>query len=209
MDKTIARLVKNHKRRIRNKYLDLLDADLMDAYIDSVMAEYDSELVGAVTDRRSRTNPIIYRDEFRTALENFDYVKFDENTVKINLPEVDNFPWGTGRLRVIQNILEGIIGTYVEVDEEQYVAMFNKRPAIEPYDKTTQQKQRIYLLRWNSNVQRLWSDKFPKETPVWYPFSNMPSIDIFYRPNVEFEDNLGELMPDLVRKATKEAFINV
>lgn len=207
MNKELSSLIKREKRRIKDKLLDEIDRHLMDDYIDSVMAEYDSELIGSVTDRRSRTNPIIYRGEFQTALENFDYVDINDNNIKIILPEVDNFPWGTGRLRVIQNILEGIIGTYIEVDEEQYVAMFNKRPNIEPYDKTTQQKQRIYLLRFNSAVNRLWLDKFPKETPVFYPFSNMASIDIFYRPNVEFEDNINEVMPDLVRKAIKETSI--
>lgn len=203
--KVIMDRAKRQVRKIRSNYINELEKNAIPKYVDLVMAEYDTELVGAVTDRRSRTNPIFYRDEFMTALENFDYLDQKNNTTTtISLPDIDTFPWGVGRLRVIENILEGIIGNYIEVDEEQYIGLFDKRPILDPYDKTVPRKQRIYLLRWNSNVNRRWNEVFPRETPVSYPFSNLPAVDIFGRPNMQFKEDLAEWMPDIIRKSIKE-----
>ena len=107
-------------------------------------------------------------------------------------------------MSVVQNILEGIIGNYIEVDEEQYVAMYSKRPLLDPYDKTVTRKQRIYLLKWNSNVDKDWRAVFARQKPVWYPFSNMPSIDIFAGPNKEFEEGITEWLTKLIFKKSKE-----
>ncbi len=196
--------LKRQERMLKAGYLREIEEEIIPRYVDSVMVEYDTELVGPVTDRRSKTNPAEYREEFQTVLENFEYVSTGDMTTTITLPEVDTFPWGVGRLRVIQNILEGIIGNYIEVDEEQYVALYDKRPIIEPYDKTVPRKQRIYLLKWNSNVNRRWNEVFSKDAPVRYPFSNMPSIDIFFQPNKELEDNIMDWLPGLIRKKIKE-----
>jgi hypothetical protein len=196
--------LKRQDKHVKAGYLKAFEMEVIPEYIDSIMDEYDSELVGPVTDRRSKTNPLYYRDEFREALENYNYVTVEGKTTRISLPDMETFPWTIGRLRVIENILEGIIGIYIEVDEEQYVALYTKRPLIEPYDKTVARKQRIYLLKFNSNLNRLWATKFPKDRPVRYPFSNMPSIDIFSGPNTMFVEELQEWLPRVINKKSKE-----
>lgn len=202
--KIIMNKAKRQGRVLKASYMYELEREAIPSYIESVMLEYDTELVGMVTDRRSRTNPSIYREEFEEALENFNYILVGNNTTTIELPDMETFPWGSGRLRVIQNILEGIIGNFIEVDEEQYVALHDKKPIIEPYDKTVPRKQRIYLLKWNSNSNRRWNEVFPKNQPVRYPFSNMASIDLFSLPSMEFKRNIVEWMPGLIRRKIKE-----
>jgi len=196
--------LKRQDKHVKAGYIKVFEMEAIPEYIDSIMDEYDSELVGVVTNRRSRTNPLYYRDEFREALENYNYVIVEGSTTQISLPDMDTFPWNIGRLKVIENILEGIIGTYIEVDEEQYVALYAKRPIIDPYDKTVARKQRLYLLKFNSNLNRLWATKFPKDQAVRYPFSNMPAIDIFSRPNMMFVEEMQEWLPRVINKKSKE-----
>lgn len=202
--KYIMSKVRSINRTVRAFYLTEVENRLIPGYVESVMLRYDEELVGIVTDRRSRTNPVIYREEFQLALENFEYIEMTSGKTTINLPDIETFPWREGRLSVIENILEGVIGNYIEVDEAQYVAMYQKRPAFDPYDKAVARKQRIYTLKANSAVKRRWQETFPKEQAVRYPFSNMASIDIFSIPNMEFKENLKERLPSLVRKKAKE-----
>jgi len=189
---------------IKDGYLKILERDELPKYVDSVMEEYDAKLSGAVTDRRSKTNPIYYRDEFQTALKNYDYITESSKGVNISLPDIDTFHWNTGRLRVIQNILEGIIGTYIEVSEEQYIGLFGRKPVIDPYDKTVPRQERVYLVRFDSQINRIWQEKSPEEAPVKYPFSNMASIDIFFDPNREFIENINAWLPAIISRKSKE-----
>lgn len=183
--------------------------ELKDVYIpliqEMIMEEYDAELIGVVTDRNSRTNPLFYRDDFETALVNFEYIIEGINTVTLRVPDEDNFPWLQGRLRVIRNIIQGTVGTYVEVDEEQYVKLYDKKPiAEEPYDNTVPRKERIYLLKYNADVQRRERDRFNRRVLVRYPFSNRPPIDIFAPANDYVTNNLNEWMQQTIKKAQKE-----
>lgn len=202
--KFITKKIKSIDKAIKDRYTNELEYRFIEEYIDLVMEEYDDELIGTVTDRRSRTNPVIYREEFKTQLQNFEYISERSNSTTISLPEINTFPWGVGRLRIIENILEGIIGNYIEVDGDQYVAMYEKKPSLEPYDKTITSKQRIYLLKWNTTVNRRWQEVFPKESPTWYPFSNSPSIDIFFAPNKEIEERITNWLPRFIHKISKE-----
>ncbi len=201
--------VKKNVRVYNDILIDSFGKDLVDIYIpqikELIMAEYDSELLAVVTDRKSKTNPLFYREEFETMLDEFDYIVQNEDYITLITPDIDNFQWSKGRLRIILNILEGTSGIYVEITEEQYVKMYNKKPlSIEPYDKTVSQKERIYLLRYTSKVQRREKEVFNKRTLVRYPFSNSPPIELF-EPITKFvESNFKAWLNDSMIKTTKE-----
>jgi len=203
------------KRAVRKK-VDKLDKLIQDIYvenleiyyipiiIDIILQEYDVELTGRVTNRRARTNPIYYRDEFEDGINNFEWLEIKNGQTKLMTPETNTFNWNQGRLRIIENIVEGTMGTFVEVDEEQYVAMYGKRPIIQPFDKTVPLKERIYLLRLSGDVRRRWTDAYPKEGLVRFPFSNQPPIEIFSSANEYVSENIKNWIDEAIKQAQKE-----
>jgi hypothetical protein len=189
---------------IQETYVFNLETYYIPQIQNIILEEYDIELTGQVTDRKARTNPIYYREEFEEALINFEWIDINAGATKLTVPETDTFNWDQGTLRIIENILEGAMGTFVEVDEEQYVAMYSKRPIIQPFDKAVPLKKRIYIIRLTGDVRRRWRLAYPKNEIVRYPFSNQPPIDIFGPANKYVEENIKSWIDEAIKEATKE-----
>lgn len=191
-------------KMIQETLVDNLETLYIPTAQDLILQDYDTELTGAVVDRRSRTNPIFYRDEFEEALENFEWITEKRNETIINIPETDTFNWNQGRLSVIKNIVEGTIGTFVEIDAEQYVAMYKRHPVRQPFDKTVPLKERIYLIRLTNDVRRRWREAYPGNDMVRYPFSNRAPIDIFASANKYVEENMKKWIGEAITEVQKE-----
>ena len=201
--------IKSSVRSYNDILIDSFGDELEQIYIpkikELIMANYDSELVDVVTTRKSKTNPLFYREEFETALNEFEYIIQNKDYMTLIVPDIDNFPWSNGRLRVILNILEGTSGIYVEVTEEQYVKMYNKKPlSLEPYDKTVPLKERIYLVRYTAKVRSREREVFGRQILIRYPFSNSPPISLFESIVKFVELNFKIWMSDSIAKTTKE-----
>jgi hypothetical protein len=173
---------------------------------DIIIQEYDLQLTSVVTDRRSRTNPGLskYRDAFIEALNEIEMVKETEGGWSFVVPTVGTFPFNTGTLKVIQNILEGTVGIYVEIDADQYEQMYNKRPiGLQAFDDTARKRDMIYIMRYTADVRRRERASLEEEL-VKYPFSNTPSIDIFDSAVEYVEDNLDDWIDDAITTAIKK-----
>jgi hypothetical protein len=172
---------------------------------EAILAEYDEELVDVVTDRRSRTNPNFYRSDFNEQLEEFEYIEDSGNTISLNVPDMENFEF-VGRLKVIETIMQGTIGTYVEVDERQYLSIFNEKPKPhEVFDSSVAPRDRIYLVRYTKKVSN--ADKEQQLKLVEFPFSNTPPINIFEAGNVFAKENMDRWIREALEAAQKE-FVN-
>ena len=202
--RAVSKKVKQIDKVIHELYIFNLETYHIPVIQDIIMQEYDAELVGRVTDRRSRTNPMFYRDEFEDALVNFEWIEESEDIITLETPETNTFDWQQGRLRIIENIVEGTIGRFMEVDGEQYVAMYSKQPIVQPFDKTVPRKKRIYTLRITGDTRRRWVDAFPRLGIIEYPFSNQPPIDLFDAANTYVEENMNKWIADTIKEATKE-----
>jgi len=194
--------------QLDNRMIDYIRRRLITDYVplvkNAIMDQYDSLLIAPITDRRSKTNPIFYRKDFVDAIDNFPFVEGTENETKFIMPDLENFPFEKGRLPIIKTILEGIVGTYVEVTNEQYSALMGKRaPQLEPYDNSVPPKERIYLLKYTTEVQRKEYQVYKRPTLVRYPFSNSPPIRIFDGAQKFVEENATTWLNVLVNKATK------
>jgi len=206
---TVLEKVKKNVKSYNDVLIDTFVKDLKDIYIpqikELIMADYDSELVAVVTNSKSKTNPLFYREEFEIALSEFEYIVKNEAHITLRVPDIDNFPWTDGKLKIILNILEGTFGIYVEVTEQQYIQMYNKKPlSVEPYDKTVPLKERVYLLRYTAPVRRREKEVFGRLELIRYPFSNSPPIRLF-EPTVKFvESNFKMWIGDSMKKVTKE-----
>lgn len=197
--------VKSYNEVLIDSFGDDLEYTHIPRIKELIMADYDSELVAVVTDRKSKTNPLFYREEFEVALNEFDYIVQNKEYITLIVPDIENFPWLKGRLKIILQILEGTSGIYVEISEEQYIQMYNKKPlSIEPYDNTVSRKERMYLLKYTSKVQRREKEVFNKKVLIRYPFSNSPPISLFESTIKFVEFNFKIWLEDSMTKTTKE-----
>jgi hypothetical protein len=186
----------------KKRFTEVLYSQAVPMIVDTVMSSYDLELTAAVISRDSRTNPVLYRSIFLERLENFEFVIEQENGLLLRTPDMDNFDF-SGRLRIIENILDGTAGVYVEVDEEQYVQMYNRQPRrTDVIDPTVPKKQRIYLLRLTEDVnRRLRSNNIRR---IKFPFSNSPPIDIFRAADQLVEPNMDRWIQYTINNARRD-----
>lgn len=167
-----------------------------------IIAEYDGELVDVVTNRNSKTNPNLYREDFIERLEQFEYLETSGNTLSINVPDMETFNF-SGRLKVIEHIMEGSAGIYVEISEEDYIKAFGKRPINqEPLDEYVPSKEKVYLIRYNQKARQAERDLDKKF--VRYPFSNTPPIKILEEGENFVDDNMSRWIEEALEEAQKE-----
>ena len=167
-----------------------------------IVAKYDEELVDVVTDRKSKTNPNLYRDDFIKRLNNFEYLKHINNSMTIVIPDMQNFDF-SGRLQIIEAIMNGTAGKYVEVNEEDYQTIFGKKPINQdPIDRYVSPKERIYLVKYTGKIQQV--ERNTNKQFVVYPFSNTPPIEIFEAGEKFVDNNLDRWIDDATEMAEKE-----
>lgn len=173
---------------------------------DIIIEEYDGELVDVVTDRESKTNPNLYREEFIKRLSNFEYIEDNGVEISFNVPDMVNFDF-SGRLKVLQAIMTGLPGQYVEINEDDYVSIYGKKPVSQdPLDDYVPPKERIYLIRYTSKIRQAERDL--KKKFVNYPFSNSPPIRIFDAGITYTEDNIGRWIQEAIEKSNKTFVTN-
>lgn len=172
-----------------------------------IMEEYNMELASVVTDRNSRTNPGLpkYVEAFRKSLEDLKLFNVKDAAVVLKLPDVANYDFDTGPLKVIQQILEGTAGIYAEIDAEQYEKMFGKPPRnLQVFDEQARKKDMVYIIRYTADVRRRERDSLEaNQRLVRYPFSNSPPIDIFNGAQRYVDDNLRDWIDDALKRALK------
>lgn len=192
------RLVNAYDKQIVDSLEETFDNKKQEI-IDIILIDYDIEL--EVSDRRSKTAPHLYRDDFIDRLQEFEYTEVNRLTVNLIIPDMENFDF-KGRLRVVETILEGTAGAHVEINAEDYEKIYNRRPInLEPLDKSLPKRDLFYIIRYTSDVQRRERDILKKKL-VPYPFSNTPPIDIFSTADKYVDDNLDDWIDEAVDKAT-------
>jgi len=84
--------VKSYNNILMDSFGDELESTYIPRIKELIMADYDSELVDVITNRKSKTNPLFYREEFEVALNEFDYIMQNEDYLTLVVPDIDNFP---------------------------------------------------------------------------------------------------------------------
>jgi len=201
MAKTQKDIIKDMDKLVR-KRLNMKFSRAVEEIKQAIIAEYDEELVDVVTDRNSKTNPNLYRDEFIDRLNSFSYIEDSGDTMSINVPSMETFDF-SGRMKVLETIMTGLAGIYVEINEEDYITIFNKRPINEdPLDEYISSKDRIYLVRRTAKIRRAENELNKKF--VRYPFSNTPPIRILEEGEKFVEENIGRWIEEALEEAQKE-----
>jgi len=158
-----------------------------------IIAEYD-RLSSIMDDPNSKANPALYRDDFIKRLDNFSYVENVGDTVSINVPDMETFDF-SGRLKVVETIINGVAGSYIEMSGEEYKSIFKRTP-FSPDSRGAEDlsNEDIYLIRYNNNIRNI--EKHLKKDFVKYPFSNMPPIDVLEKAGEFVDSNMEKWISD-------------
>jgi len=200
--------IKETENRIKNEVVSKLN-EVKSQIVEIIMEDYDSRLV--VTDRNSKTNPqeFKYRDEFEKRLVEFNYINDKGVKIEFVLPTMETFDFRGNTMKVIEQILEGTAGIYVEVSAEDYEAMFGKRIiSRDPLDASVPKKELIYLMRYDNVVRTAERRTFGRNNYlVRYPFSNTPPIPVLDAAdrfvNTNMDRWMNEAVDDTVKKVKR------
>jgi hypothetical protein len=167
-----------------------------------IIEEYDEELMSAKKDRRSKIDYDKYRNEFISRLNDFQFIKDSGNGIILDIPDMETFDFSDG-LEIVQTMMEGLSGIYVEVNEKEYSYIFGKKPKLtDAIDKSVASKDRVFLIRYIGNVRN--AEKDLNKRFVRYPFSNIPPIDVLEAGDIFVRDNLDEWVNNSIGRANKE-----
>lgn len=196
--------VQTYKNLIKENVVLRLENAIIEV-VNYIMELYDDQLVSPVTNRSSRANPLYYREEFLERLNDFEYIENFGDVINFVVPSMNNFDF-SGRLKIIENIMDGTVGTYIEVDGKQYEILFpnKKPPMVEALDRSVPKSRMIYLVKYNYGIGKRWKTVFPREKMVKFPFSNSPPIRIFEEANTFVDDNLDKWIDEAIDDSTKK-----
>jgi len=205
MNKQVMKAVKKFQKLVEKEIVKVFSS-AEDEVKEAIMTSYRTELV--VSDRNSKTNPQLemYIEEMLSRLDEFEYVQEgEEGKIMFVVPDMENFDFSGPKMRVIEQILEGTVGVYVEVNAEDYEKMFGKRIlAREPLDASVSRKEIIYLMRYNSIVRNAERNAFGRRGYlIRYPFSNTPPIRIFDSADKFVDENIDDWIEEALKSATK------
>jgi hypothetical protein len=169
-------------------------------YIKKVIIDrYNEELVDVVMDVNSKANPSLYLDEFVERLDDFEYIEEVGSMVTLIVPDENNFDF-SGRLRVLEMIMQGLSGLHVEMTEEDYLTVFGRRPINEDVlDDNTPIKERVYIIRYNDRVREI-EERFNKKFTM-YPFSNTPPVNLLSAADEFVEENMDRWIEEVLEES--------
>ncbi len=203
MKKIKEKAINDIKSLFKKHILIIFDDDVIPRIKEMIIEDYDLLLNGEVINLKSRTRPENYMDAFINRLDEFEYVYIYDRKLSLLVPDTDTFDF-SGRLVVIQEILEGTAGSYIEVDMSQLEKMYDKiPPTLEFVDPFVPLKERIVKLRKTDDIlNKLRTNNIPI---VDYPFSNTPPINIFERTSGYIEKKLlGDSISEALLRANRE-----
>jgi len=196
-------------RRIKDSYrytivkLEQMFEDKIPELIEVIMEGYDSLSV-KVSDSNSKTNPELFRDQFKEKLDNFTYVYKTLTQTKLVVPDMYNFNF-VG-IPIVEQILEGTAGTFVEILHEDLVKLTGKSTINEePVDSSITKQKRVYLIRYDDKVRQAEKGVLKKKL-IRFPFSNTPALDatVFGVAEEYVVDNIDKWIDSTLKTSTKE-----
>lgn len=198
-------LVKSVSKKIESvlKKQLKIDAEVFIEEIKQVILnEYENKLMVFKPDNKSKIDYNSYRDEFILRLDNFQFIKDNENGITLDVPDMETFDFSDG-LELIETIMEGLSGVYVEANEQEYSYIFGRKPRlVDAIDKSMSPKNRTFLIRYIGKVRR--AEKELNTRFVRFPFSNTPPIDILEAGKLFVDENIDQWVNDSIEQANKE-----
>lgn len=193
VSKKVEQALKNHLKNEAEVFIERIK--------QVIIEEYDNQLIGFKADRRSKIDYNTYRDKFVSRLNEFQFIKDNENGITLNIPDMETFDFSDG-LEIVKIMMEGLGGIYIEVDEEEYSYIFGRKPQLaDAVDNNVTTKDRVFLVKYTGKIRRV--EKELNTRFVRFPFFNSSPIDILEVGDVFVKDNIDEWINNAIEQANK------
>lgn len=184
---------KRVKREVKAFIKEKVKADLEEkiALIKEMILENLSELSTYLDGTDSKIDLDYYGDILKERLEDFEYIENSVSSVKLVVPDIDNFNFDN--LEFLEIIMEGLIGTYAEATLYETLELLGNDHGLKPINLLANPNDYIYLIQVDD-----WLINKEKEvlgySLVRLPFSNVePLYGQLFGTVLEFvEENITD-----------------
>jgi len=191
---------------ILNNMLEDKVKDIIDVGVEA----YENLLLDTVASKYSMADPENFYDNYVEALYNFKYIDPEDSEPILYLPDENIFKY-SGQLSILQFIVEGVSGVYLELPAEDLNTLLKSKdigdrvkrrlralPGITDTDVPLDMRFRLLYTKGNlaDTVQSILDKELVK-----FPFSNSSPIELF-EPAQEFVDkNFDYWIDESIKKA--------
>lgn len=167
-----------------------------------IIDNYHMELIDVVPEgSKSKADPALYLNEFIRRLDAFEYIEEIDGLISLVVPDEGTFDF-SGELRLLEMVLNGVSGRYVEMTEADYVLVFGNPPITEEVlDENVPVNERVYIIGYSEKVRR--AEKYLEREFTIYPFSNTPPIDLFTNADEFVEKNIDRWIEEALMESNK------
>jgi hypothetical protein len=171
------KIANDMKTLVKNQLIETI-TEFVESLKEIIVSSYDSALGGVMVSPGSRINLQDIKASLIEQLNQFNYVSAN-GTINISVPDMENFNFSKNpNLRLLQTILEGVVGVYVLVDGKEFVSIYGHKPINEEtLEESFAPAEMLYLVSYSPKVQSIEAKLKKKFTK--YPFSNMPPVRLF------------------------------
>ncbi len=167
---------------------------------DIIMNDYD-QLSSFIVDTRSKADPAQLKELFILALDDFEFVKNTPNLM-FSLPDLDTFDFTD--LELIEQILEGTVGEYVEVPHEA-LSILGIVLNLIPINVLAEPQDRVYIMEANDELKAR-ARRLLDYPLVIFPFSDTPSQYglVFGGADTYVEENIDSWIDTAIKEANNK-----
>jgi len=171
------KIAEDMERLVKKQLIETI-TEFVESLKEIIISSYDFAIGGVVVPTGSKINLQNIRSSLMEQLDKFEYIIVDSN-VKVNVPDMETFNFSKNpNLRLLQAILEGVVGTYVLVNGKEFVSIYGHKPINEEtLEESFAPADMLYLVSYSPKVQSVEAKLKTKFTK--YPFSNMPPVRLF------------------------------
>ena len=134
-----------------------------------IISDYD-KLSSFIVDTKSKADPAQFKELFILAIDKFEFIKNEINPI-FSIPDLDTFDFTD--LELVEQILEGIAGEYVEVPHE-ILSTLGITSSLIPINALVDSQDKVYIMEANDKLKTR-AERWLGYPLVVFPFSNIPA----------------------------------
>lgn len=181
--------------------------DIINVYLNT----YNNIFSDLLIEETSLAKPEYFFEDYKNSLQTFNYINIVGGTyIKLIIPSEDNYEF-KNRLRFLEFIQFGVIGTYYELPVDYYNDLVSRKDLSKKlldilYNLSGVLSEDIstsldfYLLNADYNVNEIFEKILGKKLVI-FPFSNFAPVDLFSDGNAYFNSKKDTVISEIVEQS--------